>query len=98
MTEQTGSGVSLADFIRKNAADLWGGFKHTDFGKIILPDAYIDETLRDNQDKAIGRVGYEINFNCFFCQFMPPRKLQDIDAELKQVEAEVAELLGEVTE
>lgn len=28
---------SLADFIWKNADDLWGNFKHVDFGKIILP-------------------------------------------------------------
>ena len=63
-----------------------------------LPDAYIDETFRDDKDKEIGRVGYEINFNRFFYQYMPPRKLHDIDADLKQVEAEIAELLGEVTE
>lgn len=29
--------TTLADFIWKNADDLWGNFKHTDFGKIILP-------------------------------------------------------------
>ena len=29
--------TSLADFIWKNADDLWGDFKHTDFGKVILP-------------------------------------------------------------
>ena len=29
--------TSLADFIWKNADDLWGPFKHTEFGKIILP-------------------------------------------------------------
>jgi len=37
---EAGNGVtsaSLADFIWKNAEDLWGPFKHTDFGKIILP-------------------------------------------------------------
>lgn len=28
---------TLASFIWKNADDLWGDFKHTDFGKIILP-------------------------------------------------------------
>lgn len=28
---------SLADFIWKNADDLWGNFKHVDFGKVILP-------------------------------------------------------------
>lgn len=32
-----GSTSTLADFIWKNAEDLWGNFKHTDFGKIILP-------------------------------------------------------------
>ena len=37
MAELAGSGASLADFIWKNAEDLWGDFKHTDFGKIILP-------------------------------------------------------------
>ncbi len=61
-----------------------------------LPDAYIDETFCDDKDKAIGRVGYEINFNRFFYQYVPPRKLHDIDAELKQVESEIAALLAEV--
>jgi type I restriction enzyme M protein len=63
-----------------------------------LPDAYIDETFRDDLDKEIGRVGFEINFNRFFYKYVPPRNLVDIDAELKQVEAEIADLLGEVTE
>ncbi|RAP68334.1 mutator family transposase domain protein [Candidatus Erwinia dacicola] len=31
----TGSVASQADFIWKNAKDLWGDFKHTDFGKIM---------------------------------------------------------------
>ncbi len=61
-----------------------------------LPDAYIDESFRDEKDKEIGRVGYEINFNRFFYQYVPPRKLHDIDAELKQVELEIAALLAEV--
>lgn len=29
--------TTLSAFIWKNAEDLWGDFKHTDFGKIILP-------------------------------------------------------------
>ena len=29
--------TTLADFIWKNADDLWGPFKHVEFGKIILP-------------------------------------------------------------
>ena len=49
-------------------------------------------------DGQVGRVGYEINFNRFFYEYVPPRKLEIIDAELKQVEKEIADLLGEVTE
>lgn len=63
-----------------------------------VPDAWLDESFRDEQDKDIGRVGYEINFNRYFYQYVPPRKLADIDADLKQVEAEIEALLGEVTE
>lgn len=37
MAKQAASGTSLADFIWKNAEDLWDDFKHTDFAKIILP-------------------------------------------------------------
>jgi type I restriction enzyme M protein len=32
-----GDSTTLANFIWKNAEDLWGDFKHTEFGKIILP-------------------------------------------------------------
>lgn len=63
-----------------------------------VPDAYVDESFRDERDGGLGRVGYEINFNRYFYQYTPPRPLEAIDAELKQVEAEIAALLGEVTE
>ncbi|AEM42763.1 Type I restriction-modification system DNA methylase, putative (plasmid) [Ketogulonicigenium vulgare WSH-001] len=66
----------------------------------VLPhaeDAYIDETYRDETDGDIGIVGYEINFNRHFYEYQPPRKLEDIDAELKAVEAEIAGMLAEVT-
>ena len=48
--------------------------------------------------KEIGRIGYEINFDRFFYKYVPPRTLKEIDAELKQVEKDIAELQGEVTE
>ena len=34
---ENASDTTLSAFIWKNADDLWGNFKHTDFGKIILP-------------------------------------------------------------
>ena len=63
-----------------------------------VPDAWINADKRDARDGQIGIVGYEINFNRHFYRYVPPRKLAEIDAELKQVEAEIAALLGEVAE
>lgn len=62
-----------------------------------VPDAWIDMTKKDEQDGQLGIVGYEINFNRYFCQYQPPRQLTVIDTELKDVESEIAALLGEVT-
>ncbi len=67
----------------------------------VLPhahDAYVDETFRDEYDGQVGVVGYEINFNRYFYEYQPPRDLEEIDAELKAVEAEIAAMLAEVTE
>ena len=61
-----------------------------------VPDAYIDKNFIDDSDKQIGRVGYEINFNKYFYHYQPPRKLHDIDADLKKVEADIAILLAQV--
>lgn len=63
-----------------------------------VPDAWIDTGKRDEKDGQVGIVGYEINFNRYFYVYQPPRPLAEIDADLKAVEAEIAALLGEVTE
>ncbi|QKZ02934.1 type I restriction-modification system subunit M [Pseudomonas eucalypticola] len=62
-----------------------------------VPDAWIDTGKTDEKDGQVGIVGYEINFNRYFYVYQPPRALVKIDAELKEVEAEIAALLGEVT-
>ena len=63
-----------------------------------VPDAWIDYKTTDEQDGGIGKVGYEINFNRVFFKYQPPRPLEEIDAELEQVERRIMELLREVTE
>ena len=63
----------------------------------FVPDAWVDESYRDDRDGQVGRVGYEINFNRYFYKYVPPRPLAEIDAELQQLEAEIASLLLEVT-
>ncbi len=62
-----------------------------------VPDAWIDTGKTDAKDGQVGIVGYEINFNRYFYIYQPPRPLDEIDADLKAVEAEIAALLGEVT-
>lgn len=62
----------------------------------FVPDAWVDENYRDEQDGDVGRVGYEINFNRYFYKYVPPRPLEDIDIELRALETEMVELLGEV--
>ncbi len=63
-----------------------------------VADAWIDRETLDELDGGIGRVGYEINFNREFFQYQPPRPLDEIDAELEQVEKRIMDLLREVTE
>jgi len=55
-----------------------------------VPDAWLDESRT--------KVGYEINFNRYFYKYTPPRLLQEIETDLKQIEKEIAEMLAEVTE
>jgi type I restriction enzyme M protein len=62
----------------------------------FVPDAWVDESYRDASDGEVGRVGYEINFNRYFYKYVPPRPLEEIDSELKALEAEIAGLLKEV--
>ena len=62
----------------------------------FVPDAWVDKSYRDERDREIGRVGYEINFNRYFYKYVPPRPLAEIDGELKALEAEIAGLLKEV--
>lgn len=61
----------------------------------FVPDAWINHEERDHKDECIGKVGYEINFNREFFKYTPPRKLEDIDRELKDVEARIMAMLSE---
>ncbi|UTV27760.1 type I restriction-modification system subunit M [Photobacterium atrarenae] len=63
-----------------------------------VPDAFIDHSVRDEKDGEVGIVGYEINFNRYFYQYVPPRELGVIDGELKACEARIQALLNEVAE
>ena len=61
-----------------------------------VPDAWIDANRRDPQDGEVGLVGYEINFNRYFYEYRPPRPLEEIEADIQQVEKEILAMLREV--
>lgn len=61
-----------------------------------VPLAWIDESKKDDKDGLIGIVGYEIPFNRHFYEYVSPRELDVIDAELEELNKEILELLHEV--
>ena len=61
-----------------------------------VPDAWIDQSKTDPKDGEVGVVGYEIPFNRHFYEYVPPRALEAIDADLDKVSAEIMQLLNEV--
>jgi type I restriction enzyme M protein len=54
-----------------------------------VPDAWVDASKT--------KVGYEIGFNRYFYKYTPPRPLDEIEADLKKIEKEIADMLVEVT-
>lgn len=57
----------------------------------VLP--YVSEAWVDHSKT---KIGYEIPFNRYFYSYIPPRKLVDIDAEVKMLDEEIQNLMGEV--
>ena len=65
-----------------------------------VENAWINESSKyhDDKDGELGVVGYEINFNRHFYEYEPPRDLEEIDADIRELTDEISELLGEVTD
>jgi type I restriction enzyme M protein len=54
-----------------------------------VPDAWVDHSK--------SRIGYEIPVTRYFYRYVPPRPLEEIDAEIQGLEDEIQRLLREVT-
>jgi len=63
----------------------------------FVSDAWIDKSFIDQLDGDTGRVGYEINFNSYFYKYQPPRPLEEIEADIKELEGEIISMLKEIT-
>ena len=62
-----------------------------------VPDAWVDIARRDPKDDQVGLIGYEINFNRYFYRYTPPRPLEEIEADIREIEGDIMRMLGEVT-
>lgn len=58
-----------------------------------VPDAWVNETIRDEKDGQVGKVGYEINFNRYFYVYKPPRPPHIIAEEIREMEKRFLELM-----
>ena len=70
--------------------------------KIVIDDYFKAEVLPYVSDAWVDhdktKIGYEIPLTRHFYKYVPPRPLAEIDAEIKQLEAEIQNLLREVAE
>ena len=54
-----------------------------------VPDAWVDDSKT--------KVGYEVSFNRYFYEYVPPRPLAEIEADIKTLETEIVHMLGAIT-
>lgn len=61
-----------------------------------VPDAWINESVKDEKDGQVGRIGYEIPLTRHFYKYSPPRPLEAINAEIADMEKDIVRMLREV--
>ena len=77
----------------------WGTSVGDYFKKEVLPyvpDAWINESVRDPKDGQVGKVGYEIPFTRYFYTYEAPRSLEAIETDIEKIENELLGLLKQL--
>jgi len=60
------------------------------------PDAWINETVRDEQDGEVGIVGYEIPFTRHFYEYLNPPSISEIVSKITELENQIQGMLGKI--
>lgn len=83
----------MADPSKRLASVEYGSAVDVYMTAEVLP--YVDDAWVDHSKT---KIGYEIPLTRHFYKYVPPRPLEEIDAEIKALEAEIQGLLRQVTE
>lgn len=51
---------------------------------------------RDKKDGKVGIVRYRISFNRYFYRYTPPRPLEEIEADIREIEQDIVRMLAGV--
>lgn len=81
--------VSLRDYENVPFGETWAAL----FKREVLPwfpDAWVNTSIRDDEDREVGIIGYDISFNRHFYKSPEQRPLDQIDGELRA-------LMGDLT-
>ena len=79
----------------------WGDYPKTHEAQEATVQAYFDAEVKPHVADAWiewdkTKIGYEIPFTRYFYEYVPPRPLEEIDADLERVVGEIMSLLREV--
>ncbi len=61
-----------------------------------VPDAWINESVKDEKDGLVGKIGYEIPLTRHFYRYVEREPLDKIEAEIASLEKDVVKMLREV--
>lgn len=62
-----------------------------------VPDAWVNESVRDELDGEVGKVGYEVPFTRYFYVYREPRALGEIKQEITAIEQSILQALKELS-
>ncbi len=62
-----------------------------------MADACTDTSRWESKDDHVGLIGYEINFDRYLYRHTSPRPLEEIEAGIRAIEADIVRMLAEVT-
>lgn len=80
-TERVPFGVPIQAYMEK---EVWP----------FVSDAWVNNTVTDMRDGETGKVGYEIPFTRSFYVYSPPRPIEEIETEIKGLQAKLVEQMS----